>query len=193
MRTPLDFACPRHANGNLLFTKVSPPKKEPKKRGGPHASKPSKWDDIDSALLTRRKLSNAERKRSMVTYRAPLGRLANREYCWDQFKKTLDLASTPSPFMETMGREKLHALSNGDILQKNTLLRATENVDFSNQNSCQLIVHDPSKWPLYIFTGTQHGRKFKIYNDAYNNMSPKEEEKTMMMKSTSSVFHRSMS
>ena len=67
--------------------------------------------------------------------------------------------------METMGREKLHALSNGDILQKNTLLRATENVDFSNQNSRQLIVHDPSKWPLYIFTGTQHGRKFKIYND----------------------------
>ena len=166
MRTPDDFAYPCQA---YLFNFYSgfTPRWGTQKRNGPHASAPSEGLDIESALLPRRKLSKAERKRSMVTYRAPLGRLANREYCWDQFKKTLDLASTPSPFMETMGREKLHALSNGDILQKNTLLRATENDGFSNQNSCQLIVQDPSKLPLYTHLQQHsiHKEKFKKLND----------------------------
>ena len=118
MRTPLDFLCPRHANGNLLFTKVSPPKKKPKKRGGPHASKPSKWDDIDSALLTRRKLSNAERKRSMVTCTAPSQNLVNTEYCGVSFEKTLNQTSTHNPFMETKEHKEQDAAYNGNDFQK---------------------------------------------------------------------------
>jgi len=172
-------------NGYLLFTQVSLPKEEPQKKGGPQASKPSEWPDIESALLPRRKPSSAERKRSMVTCMAPPRRLAKREYCGDQFKKTLDLASTPSAFMETKGREELRALSNGNSSQKNTLLQTIENVDFSNKNSRQLTVQDQPKWQLYIFTGTQHREKFKELNGVYNTMSSKEEEKTMRsMKNT---------
>ena len=130
----------------------------------------------------------------MVTCMAPPRRLAKREYCGDQFKKTLDLASTHSPLVETKGRKELRALSNGDSSQKNTLLQTIENVDFSNKNSRQLTVQDQPKWQLYIFTGTQHREKFKELNGVYNTMSSKEEEKTMRsMKNTSSVFHRSMS
>ena len=119
--------------------------------------------------------------------------LANRGCCWVQSEKTMDLAFTHSPFMETMGRKERHAPSNGDSFQKNTLLQATENVDFSNQNSRQLIVQDPSKWPLYIFTGTQHREKFKKLNDVYNTLSSKEEEKMMRwmkMKSTTNSESR---
>ena len=174
----MDFACPRHANGYLLFTQVSLPKEEPQKKGGPQASKPSEWPDIESALLPRRKLSKAERKRSMVTCTAPLQSLVNREYRGVPFEKTIDPPSTHSPFVETKERKEQDALYKENDFQKNNLLQATENDDFFNRNSLQLIVQDSSKLPLYTFTGTQHKEKFKKLNDdVCNNVSSEEEEK----------------
>ena len=96
--------------------------------------------------------------------------------------------------METMEHKEQDAAYNGNDFQKNNILQATENDDFSNQNSRQFIVQDPSKLPLYTFTGTQHKGKFKKLNDVYNNVSFKEEDKmTRWMKSASSVFHHSVS
>ena len=92
----------------------------------------------------------------MVTRTAPLQSLVNREYCGVPSETTLDLASTHSPFVETKGRKERDALYNADKFQRNTLLQATENDDFSNQNSRQFIVQDPSKWPFYTLTATQH-------------------------------------
>ena len=152
----VDFAYPHQVNGCLLFIRVSPLDGELKSVSGPHTSAPNEWLGIESALLPRRKLSNAGWKRSMVPCMAPLQSLVNREYCGVSFEKTLDLPSTYSPFVETKERKEQDALYSGDNLQKNTLLQATENDDFSNQNSRQSIVQDPSTLPLYTFTGTQH-------------------------------------
>ena len=73
--------------------------------------------------------------------------------------------------METKERKEQDALYNGNDFQKNNLLQATENDDFSNQNSRQFIVQDPSKLPLYTFKGTQHKEKFKKLNDLCSTVS----------------------
>ena len=194
MRTPDDFAYPCQA---YLFNFYSgfTPRWGTQKRNGPHASAPSEGLDIESALLPRRKLSKAERKRSMVTCTAPLQSLVNREYRGIPFEKTIDPPSTHSPFVETKERKEQDALYKENHFQKNTLLQAIENDDFFNRNGLQLIVQDSSKLPLYTFTGTQHKEKFKKLNDdVCNEVSSKEEEKmTRWTKSTSSVFHHFMS
>ena len=67
----------------------------------------------------------------------------------------LDLAFTHSPFVQTKGRKERDALYNGENFQKNTLLQATENVDFSNQNCRQLIVQESIKIAIiYIYINT---------------------------------------
>ena len=88
---------------------------------------------IENALLPRRKLSKAERQRSMVTRTAPLQSLVNGEYCGVPFEKTIDLPSTHSPFVETKERKEQDALYKENDFQKNNLLQATENDDFFNR------------------------------------------------------------
>ena len=100
----------------------------------------------------------------MATCTAPSQNLVNTEYCGVSFEKTLNQTSTHNPFMETKEHKEQDAAYNGNDFQKNNILQATENDDFSNQNSRQLIVQDPSKLPLYTFTGTQHKGIFKELN-----------------------------